>query len=412
MDTSNLRAGARSRRPRVLAAAGLAAAIFLLGTLHAQTGNGVIEGRLVNGTDRSKATGPVGYDVVTFEGGMSILKSGTTDASGNFKIGSLPTASQMMVQADYKGVNYHSRVAFDPSGHAHVEIEVFEPTTSLQDITPKDVRIAFQLVGDRLRTLESFTFDNHTRPARTFMEAKGTFRFSKPDGILEPPGVHVTGPGSTMPLTQSALESSDGRSYYVQYGLRPGLTVFEVDQILPYSSHSYTLRRTFYNDVASFQVGVIPRDMALEGEGLRKLREDSAGNFAVYEGGPVKAGTELVWRFIGGTPPATAPSEQSVEPRIRPMPNVVGRHSVVIGSVLLLGFVVVLWYAYTYQSRYSASGQDPRSKELKDRREQLLNQLASLEQRYENHQVDRREYVRVKEQGRKQLRRISMLLRK
>jgi len=41
------------------------------------------------------------------------------------------------------------------------------------------------------------------------------------------------------------------------------------------------------------------------------------------------------------------------------MPTAIGRHAIVIGSVLLLGLVVVLWYAYTYQSRYSASGQDP-----------------------------------------------------
>jgi hypothetical protein len=56
--------------------------------------------------------------------------------------------------------------------------------------------------------------------------------------------------------------------------------------------------------------------------------------------------------------------------------------------------------------------QDPRAKELLHRREQLLNYMANLDNRFENQTVDRREYLRHRELGKRQLRRISLLLKK
>jgi len=47
-----------------------------------------------------------------------------------------------------------------------VNVEVYEPTTSMDGIKAEDVRLAFQLAGDRLRALEVYTFDNQTRPPR------------------------------------------------------------------------------------------------------------------------------------------------------------------------------------------------------------------------------------------------------
>ncbi len=379
----------------------------------AQAGNGVVEGKVVNGTNRSLSTGAVELDVVSLREGMSVLKTIKTDTSGRFRIEGLPTGSQMMIRGDYKSVSYHSLVHFDAAGKANVELEVFEPSNSMKEIRVQDVRLAFQLTGERLRSLESYTFENQTRPPRSYIGSDGSFRFSKADGLLEPPGLRVTGPGSSMALIDNALESADGKSYYSLYALRPGPTTFEVDQSYPYSSRSYTLRKTFYNDVASFQIGVIPGDMTLEGEGLRRVRDDVQGNFAVYESGPIQAGTELVWNFSGGTPVA-APTQQADAGRgqIRPMANLVGRNAIVIGPLLLLGLVVVLWYAYSYQRQFTAAGPDPRTKELNERKEQLLNQLASLEHRLENGMIERRNYVRAREQGKKQLRRIEMLLRK
>jgi hypothetical protein len=374
--------------------------------------SGVVAGRLINKTDPSIIGANVDLDVIGFAGGMGIIKSTTTDSAGRFRIDGLPTDQMLMIRANYKSANYHGRVNFDASGKANVEIEIYEPTTSTKDIQTEGVRMAFQLTGDRLQSLETISFNNQTKPPRTFMSTEGNFRFSKAPGILEPPKIEVTGPGSAMPLAQSPLEAPDGRSYYSLYPLRPGVTTFEVQESLPYTNRSYAYRKKFYQDVSSFQIGVIPQDLAVSGDGLTKIQADPQRNFAVYSGGPVKAGTEVAWTFSGGTPvvePAAA--ESTGESKVKPAPTSVGQNALIIGPLLLMGFIVALWYAYNHVQTLSQNS-DLRTKELRGRREQLLNLLANLDNRHESQTLDRREYVRQREQGKRQLRRIALLLKK
>jgi len=387
-------------------------ALLLVSTpaLKAQ-GTGVVEGKLVNRTSPSIIGSNVELDVVGLGGGMSILKSSKTDAAGKFRIDGLPTDVPLMIRASYKSVNYHGRVSFEAAGKAVVEIPIYETTISMTGVRVEEVRLGFQLSGDRLHALETCSFNNESSPPRSVMNMQGDFRFSKPEGILEPPWLSVTSPGSAMPLTQSALESADGQTYYSLFPLRPGVTTFEVDEELPYKDKTYTFRKKFYYDVSGYQIGVIPQDMTLSGEGLTRVQTDAQRNFSVYSGGPVKAGTEIVWTLSGGTPVVEPEPAQGGETRVKPMPTIIGRNSLILGPLLLLGFIVVLWYA-VHSMPESGSRQDARVKELRSRRDQLLNYLANLDHRAENQSIDQREYRRQRELGRRQLRRIELLLKK
>ena len=51
---------------------------------------GIVEGRLVNGTDPSIIARSVELDVVELGAGMSIIKTATTDSSGKFRVDGLP----------------------------------------------------------------------------------------------------------------------------------------------------------------------------------------------------------------------------------------------------------------------------------------------------------------------------------
>jgi hypothetical protein len=94
------------------------------------------------------------------------------------------------------------------------------------------------------------------------------------------------------------------------------------------------------------------------------------------------------------------------------MPTMVAQNALILGPLLLIGFVVVLWYAVNHISEGGSRTDEIRARELKQRRDQLLNYLASLDHQYENQAIERREYVRQREQGKRQLRRISILLGK
>lgn len=374
-------------------------------------GPGVVEGKLINGTDPKLVASGVELDVVGLGGGMTVLKTAVTDASGSFRIDGLPTAGPLMVRASYHSVNYHSQIRFDSSNRATVTIEIFEPTASMKDIRVEGVRFGFQMDGKHLRALETCSFVNETKPRKSFMSMDGSFRFSKPQGISQPPRLSVQGPGSQMPLTQSPLESADGSSYYSLHGLRPGNTVFEVDYVLPYHDHSYRYVKRFFHDIPSYQIGIIPRDMKIDGEGLVQVQVDEARNFAWYAGGPVKAGAELVWTFSGGTPVSVAGNEAHSEAgQVKPMPTTVARNALFLGPLILTSFIVVLWYAFNRLAGQQHKGADPRVLELKKRRERLLDFAARLDHRQDNGELERRDYVRQHEQARFLLRRISLLL--
>ncbi len=376
-------------------------------------GQGVIDGRLINGTDPKLVPAGAQLDVIQLGGGMSVLKSGVTDAAGKFRFDGLPANGPMLIRAGYKDVDYYRPVSLDPSGAAHMEIEVYEPTTSAQGIRLGSVQIAFKLSGNSLLSRESYTFLNETRPPRSFLRKDGTFKFSKAPGITEIPNMDVLGPGAVMPVNQPPLESADGRSYYSLYPLRPGSTTFELGESLPYQGNTYTYRKKFYESVDSLNIGVMPQDMTVTGEGVTKIQSDAERNVAVYSTGPIKAGTEVTWTFSGGTPIVeTAAPPPAEEPKVKPMPTVVGENAIIIGPLLLLGLVIVLWYANSRVLAGTEMGQDMRIRELRERREQLLNYAAALDARHESHTIDRREYLRLRDQCKRNLRRIATLLAK
>ncbi|NWG14643.1 MAG: hypothetical protein HXY20_14035 [Acidobacteria bacterium] len=390
----------------------LASFLFLCRVIAHAQGRGIVEGKVVNGTDPSISCSSLEVEVVRPMGGMDTLKAEKTDAAGRFRIDGLPTDSMLMVRLNYRSVTYRAMVNFDGEGRARANIEVYETTASTKGISVEGLQLAFQLSGGRLRSIESHSINNATRPPRTFVSDKGSLRFSKAPGILEFPSVSVTAPGSSMPLRESPLESPDGRSYYLLYPLRPGVTSFQIEQSFPYTAGTYAYRKKFYHDVGTFQIGVIPADMTVQGEGLARVQTDEQRNFAVYRGGPIRAGTEVLWTFAGGTPAVDSASAGTSdrESRIRPMPNRIARNALVMGPLLLMAFIGVLWYAFSRMPKESGKGQDPRARELLKRRDSLLDHIADLDHRHEMRLLEQKDYVRQREQAKRQLRRVVLLL--
>jgi hypothetical protein len=376
-------------------------------------GQGVVEGRLINGTTPAKPAARIDVSVIEPASGMSVLESVQTDAEGRFRFDGLPASSPLLVRAEYRSVSYHQPLAFDGSGRAQVEIRIYETTTSMDGIRLDGLQLAFKLTDKGLRSLQSYALLNVTRPPQCLVREDGSFRFPKTPGLAEPPSLDVTGPGSNLPLTQAPLESADGTYYYSLYPLRPGVTTFEVGQLFPYGEEGFTYRHRFYQDVAAVNIGVLPAGMNLSGEGIRRVESASGPQLAVYSAGPFRAGTEVVWTFRGGAPIAEEPPPAAAqESQIRPMPTLVGRNALIIGPLLLIGLITILWYAHSRLMVQPADGREARVQELRDRREQLLNYAAALDARHERGELDRREYQRLREQCRRHLRRIAVLLAK
>jgi hypothetical protein len=395
----------------------LSLAAFLLIPMAYAQGPGVADGRIMNATNPANPPARVPIDVMSLAAGMSVMKSTVSDGAGKFHIDGLPTNTPLLLRATFGAVNYYGQVNFDAAGKARVEIQAYEATTSTRGIRVESAQIAFKLTASGLSALESYTFINETKPPRSFMRDDGNFRFSKAAGIADPPHLDVSGPGATMPVNQSPLESPDGQSYYSLYPLRPGKTTFEVSQLLPYQNGTYTYRKKLYHDMPALSLGVIPKDMKLSGEGLTQTQTGAAQEFAFYSSGPIQAGTEVAWIFTGGTPVAEAQAppaaqEPMAEGGVRPMPTLVGQNATLIGPLLLVGLVLILWYAHNRVMASAGDSQEMRIRELRERREQLLNYVVALDLKYESQALKQREYLRLREQTKRHLRRIAMLLEK
>lgn len=382
----------------------------------------IAEGRLINRTQPSILAGGADLEVLELGSGMRIIKTAATDNAGRFRIAGLPESGRLMLRASYKGANYHGALDFNAEGKAYVELDVYDTTDSLKDIRVESVQMAFQMTGDRLQSMETVTIVNTTHPPMVYVHPDGNFRISKAPGILEPPKIRVTAPGAEMPLMQPALESADGQSYYSQYPLRPGVTVFEVQQTLPYADGQYVYRKKIYQDYAAVTIGVIPRDLEFSGAGLTKKQVNAEQNFAVYTSLPLKAGSELVWTFAGGTPAAadssggTAAAEAAGEDggriQVTAVPNRIGRLAPVLGPLLLLGFVLALWAGFNRLHDQSRQEEDRQRSRMRERREQLLTSLAEAQHRNETGALDSRDYRKQRDEGMRELRRMALLLKK
>ena len=113
-----------------------------------------------------------------------------------------------------------------------------------------------------------------------------------------------------------------------------------------------------------------------------------------------------------GTPVAEPESGRAADnAKIEPMFNVIGRNAPVIGPLLLMGMIVVLWFAFNRMQKEQQKTGSRRNRELRERRDQLLNTIADLDHRREIQALGQQEFLQQREEARRQLRRISLLLK-
>lgn len=373
---------------------------------------GTVEGRLINGTDVSRTLADVDLEVVALDQGMGIIRTAKTDSTGRFRIEGLPIDSMLMLRAIYKDTNYNRQFRFDATGNASVELEVYEATTSWDAIRVEEYQMVFQAIGDHIQSMGMAVLNNETDPPETFMNSSGNFRFSKPPEIETLPQIRITAPGSSMPVTQSPLESPNGENYYTLYPLKPGKTTIETYQLLPYKDRKYTYIKKFYYATPSFEIGIVPMDMSVSGDGLTHVRNDMDQNIAVYRSDAIGAGTEVKWIFSGGTPLAEQASPPvSSGSQIRTDPDTVSRNAGIIAPLILLGFILVLWYVINHGGGDATNTGASRKKELKKRQRALQNRLGELDRLFETHSIGPKEYQKQREHSRRMLRRISLLLK-
>jgi hypothetical protein len=226
----------------------IAALALLLGTFtSAQTLNGT----LTNGTTGKPAAGD---DVILIKLAQGMEEAARTkaDASGHFSF-NLPDAGPHLIRAVHQGVTYHSMA---PPGSNSVEVQVFDVSKKLANISITADVLRFQAQGNQLQGTRLFAVNNTSIPPRTQLNDQN-FEFYLPDGAHIVDSSAETAGG--QPLKTDPVPQKEKNRYAFNFPLRPGQTLFQVGFELPYTGELSVDPKALYP--AQHFVVMLPKTM-------------------------------------------------------------------------------------------------------------------------------------------------------
>ncbi len=145
--------------------------------------SGVIQGRVVNGTEGGGSVAGVEVTLITYINNvMTETKTTRTDKDGRFQFDNIVTGHEYVVSAKYMGVDYYYPVDFKPGETtAYVEVGVCDATTSDKAIRFRMVHAIISIEKESLLVTEVLGLVNEGD--RTCVGgADGVLVFSLPEG--------------------------------------------------------------------------------------------------------------------------------------------------------------------------------------------------------------------------------------
>jgi hypothetical protein len=263
---------------------------------HAGTVTGVVH----NGTNSNKAAAGVDVLLIQLQGGMSVVASTKTDASGIYHFDN-PGIGQgpMLIRAVYRGVFFHQPLT---PGTSTVDVTVYEPTTNPGAIQIPLRLLVFQPNGDKLMVGEEYSIQNNSNPPAAYFKQDGNFEFTIPQGA-ELDQVSTFGP-SGMPVRQGTIDKGKGH-YAIAYAFQPGQNGVRISYILPYGGNQAQFRESSTYDAQRVLL-VIPPTMQVASAGFNAAGTEQG--FNVFSKESMKAGNGFDVTVSGTAPP---PAEAS-----------------------------------------------------------------------------------------------------
>jgi hypothetical protein len=271
--------------PKVVAAA---LAILLSSVASAQT----LSGTLKNGTTGKPAAGD---DVILIKLGQGMEEAARTkaDASGHFSF-KLPDQGPHLIRAVHQGVTYHTMA---PPGTNSVEVQVFDVSKKLNDISVTADVMRFQAQGNDLQGTRLFAVNNTSTPPRTQMNDQN-FEFYLPDGARIVDSSAETAGG--QPLKTDPVPQKEKNRYAFIFPLRPGQTLFQVGFELPYSGELSIDPKALYP--AQHFVVMLPKTMqfsAAPGSGFESRANPKEPGATVQVASNTEQGQQLAFKISG-----------------------------------------------------------------------------------------------------------------
>ncbi|MGA3322844.1 MAG: carboxypeptidase-like regulatory domain-containing protein [Terriglobia bacterium] len=375
-----------------------AACLWLLGSGSALlAAGGKISGQVVNGTTGSPVANQT-LQLLMPRGGMRQVATAVTDASGHFAIASsdLATDSFYLLQAVFQDVNYHAPVKFDDRGQAQVDITVYDATRAAPPVRIQSARIIVHAEGDKVHVQEMFAIRNSSDPPRSYMNVDGTFLFHLTKATGDPTAA-VAGL-MNMPLPQPVSPGKGPGDFYIQYPLKPGLTVMMVAYDSAYVSSKLDLADSVAYPIDSVEMLVSPSNLSVDSRLFKAAGADAETGSQKYLAESVPPNAQLAASVSGeaaaSETAAGGAAAGQADGEVKSLPNSMSR----MGGPLLACFLLVLLWGLgvrvakewpQWKARQSAS---ELQKALEAEVEKLFNSLADLDELFATKKIAEKPY--------------------
>jgi len=314
-------------------------------------------------------------------GGMQQVATAVTDASGHFVITAkdLDPSSFYLLQAVYQDANYHAPVKFDAEGSAQADLTVYDATRTAPPLRIQSVRLIVRAEGNKAHVQEMFAVRNTVDPPRSYVNPDGTFLFRLSKNAGDPTAA-VAGL-MNMPLPQTVNPGNQPGEFYLQYPLKPGLTVMMVAYDADYSANKLELTDSVPYPIDNAELLVSPATLEVESALFKSAGADAETGSQKYSAEKLSAGTALTASVSGEAGRSESETPQGGA-EVKALPNSMMR----LGGPLLACFLLVLLWGLgvrvakewpKIKARQSAS---PLQKALEAEAEALFNSLADLDE--------------------------------
>ncbi|MBM3319893.1 MAG: hypothetical protein FJY73_04380 [Candidatus Eisenbacteria bacterium] len=276
--------------------------LLLVSSALAASEDGVVRGRVVNGTG-GPLRGPVEFRLASFGEKGGVWEA--DDAVSGFRFDGLPTGEEnpYLVHASYLGIVYNSRFHLRSGADTTIVFEVYDTTSALSGIRVDEMEIDLSLVESRIRIDEVFRVVNEAAPPRTVVGARGTFRVFLPAPMSDISDLVLAASRGIMPVRRDPIPTERPDEAAIDYPMRPGMTAVAASFDLAYPGELAFDARAPY--AIPRVLIAAPPDMRIEGEGISPAHTGARGT-GVFTMESIAAGDRIVFRAVGGSPAAPA----------------------------------------------------------------------------------------------------------
>lgn len=367
--------------------------ISLLGASSAlPAAGGKVSGQVLNGTTGSPVANQT-LQLLMPRGGMQQVATAVTDSSGHFVVAAsdVATDSFYLLQATYQDVNYHAPIKFDDQGEARADITVYDSTRTAPPVQIESARIVLRAERGKVHVQEMFALRNPADPPRSYVNADGTFLFHLAE-TRDDPTAAVAGL-MNMPLPQPVNPGKGPGDFYIQYPLKPGLTVMMVAYDRDYVSNKLHLADSVAYPIDSVELLVAPSNLSVDSPLFKAAGADAETGSQKYLAESVPPNAELT-ASISGEVAAAEPAASQADSEVKTLPNSMTR----MGGPLLACFLLVLLWGLgvrvakewpKWKAQQSAS---QLQKALEAEVEKLFNSLADLDELFAAGKIAERPY--------------------